>query len=116
MDDEALFSTQWVKVELPPEEFPGFKGERIVCSQCGEGISYRREVTQAGKFFAARVPVKLISSLWISFPGYQNRAVTLALEALRQMVELFLAPGRISHRKAYLRGVIPSSSGVDFDS
>lgn len=49
MDDEALFSTQWVQVDLPPEEFPGFKGERIVCSQCGEGISYRREVTQAGK-------------------------------------------------------------------
>ncbi len=49
MDDAALFSTQWVQVELPPEEFPGFKGERIVCSQCGEGISYRREVNQAGK-------------------------------------------------------------------
>ena len=49
MDDEALFSTQWVKVDLPPEEFPGFKGERIVCSQCGEGISYRREVNQDGK-------------------------------------------------------------------
>ncbi len=49
MDDEALFSTQWVKVDLPPEEFPGFKGERIVCSQCGEGISYRREVNQDGR-------------------------------------------------------------------
>jgi formylmethanofuran dehydrogenase subunit E len=49
MDDDALFSTQWVKVDLPPEEFPGFKGERIVCSQCGEGISYRREVHQGGK-------------------------------------------------------------------
>lgn len=49
MDDVALFSAQWVQVELPPEEFPGFKGERIVCSQCGEGISYRREVKQGGK-------------------------------------------------------------------
>lgn len=49
MDDEALFSTQWVKVDLPPEEFPGFKGERIVCSECGEGISYRREVNQDGR-------------------------------------------------------------------
>ncbi len=49
MDDAALFSSQWVHVELPPEEFPGFKGERIVCSQCGEGISYRREVKQEGK-------------------------------------------------------------------
>jgi formylmethanofuran dehydrogenase subunit E len=49
VDDEALFSTQWVKVDLPPEEFPGFKGERIVCSECGEGISYRREVNQDGR-------------------------------------------------------------------
>jgi formylmethanofuran dehydrogenase subunit E len=49
MEDAALFSAQWVQVELPPEEFPGFKGERIVCSQCGEGISYRREVNQGGK-------------------------------------------------------------------
>ena len=31
------------------EEFPGFKGERIVCSQCSEGISYRREVNQDGR-------------------------------------------------------------------
>jgi formylmethanofuran dehydrogenase subunit E len=44
MDDERLFTTQWVKVDLPQEEFPGYKGERIVCSGCGEGISYRREV------------------------------------------------------------------------
>src|SRR5512138_2169440 len=28
MSDDALFATQWVKVELPPEEFPGYKGAR----------------------------------------------------------------------------------------
>src|SRR6201994_2071924 len=26
MPDDELFSTEWVKVELPPEEFPGYKG------------------------------------------------------------------------------------------
>src|SRR5439155_13231998 len=36
MADEHLFQSQWVHVELPPEEFPGYKGERIVCAQCGE--------------------------------------------------------------------------------
>ena len=41
--DDDLFTTQWVKVELPPEEFPGYKGERIVCDSCGEGINFRRE-------------------------------------------------------------------------
>jgi formylmethanofuran dehydrogenase subunit E len=47
--DEDLFTTQWVKVELPPEEFPGYKGERIVCASCGEGINFRREVLCDGK-------------------------------------------------------------------
>ena len=49
MAADDLFSTQWVKVELPPEEFPGYKGERIVCAQCGEGINFRREVQRDGR-------------------------------------------------------------------
>ena len=49
MTDEQLFRTQWVHVDLPPEELPGFKGERIACQQCGEGISFHREVRRAGK-------------------------------------------------------------------
>jgi formylmethanofuran dehydrogenase subunit E len=49
MSDDDLFTTQWVKVELPPEEFPGYKGERIVCEACGEGISFHREVRRNGK-------------------------------------------------------------------
>ena len=49
MADDDLFTTQWVKVELPPEEFPGYKGERIVCDLCGEGINFRREVRRNGK-------------------------------------------------------------------
>jgi formylmethanofuran dehydrogenase subunit E len=49
MADDNLFTTQRVKVELPPEEFPGYKGERIVCDLCGEGINFRREVRRDGK-------------------------------------------------------------------
>jgi formylmethanofuran dehydrogenase subunit E len=49
MQDDDLFTTQWVKVELPPEEFPGYKGERVVCQLCGEGISFRREIRRDGK-------------------------------------------------------------------
>jgi formylmethanofuran dehydrogenase subunit E len=49
LSDDDLFTSQWVKVELPPEEFPGYKGERIVCAQCGEGINFRREVVRDGK-------------------------------------------------------------------
>jgi formylmethanofuran dehydrogenase subunit E len=44
-----LFTVQWVKVALPPEELPGYKGERIVCEQCGEGINFQREVRRDGK-------------------------------------------------------------------
>jgi formylmethanofuran dehydrogenase subunit E len=49
MADDDLFTTQWVKVDLAPEEFPGYKGERVVCVQCGEGINFRREVRRDGK-------------------------------------------------------------------
>ena len=49
MPPDDLFDVQWVKVELPPEEFPGYKGERITCEQCGEGINFKREVRRDGK-------------------------------------------------------------------
>ena len=49
ISDDDLFTNQWVKVELPPEEFPGYKGERVVCEECGEGINFRREVRREGK-------------------------------------------------------------------
>jgi formylmethanofuran dehydrogenase subunit E len=49
MPEDDLFTKQWVKVELPEEEFPGYKGERIVCAECGEGINFRREVVRDGR-------------------------------------------------------------------
>ncbi len=49
MAEDDLFTKQWVKVVLPQEEFPGYKGDRIVCAECGEGINFRREVLRDGK-------------------------------------------------------------------
>jgi formylmethanofuran dehydrogenase subunit E len=49
MSEDDLFTKQWVKVELPDEEFPGYKGERIVCAECGEGINFHREVVRDGR-------------------------------------------------------------------
>ena len=49
MADDDLFDVQAVTVELPPEEFPGYKGERAVCARCGEGINFRREVRRDGR-------------------------------------------------------------------
>jgi formylmethanofuran dehydrogenase subunit E len=49
MSENDLFAAEWVKVALPEEEFPGYKGQRIVCDDCGEGINFRREVIRAGR-------------------------------------------------------------------
>lgn len=48
LPDEKLFSEQWVSVSLDPREFPGYKGERVACATCGEGINYDRYVLRAG--------------------------------------------------------------------
>jgi formylmethanofuran dehydrogenase subunit E len=42
MPDEELFDHAWVRVSIPPEEFPGYKGEKRACGECGEAISFER--------------------------------------------------------------------------
>jgi formylmethanofuran dehydrogenase subunit E len=49
MDPADLFEHQWVRVELGPEEFPGYKGPRQVCDECGEGINFERQVIRDGR-------------------------------------------------------------------
>jgi len=74
MREDDLFSLQWVKVQLPEEELPGYKSTRVVCAACGgvkvqlpeeelpgykstrvvcaacgEGINFRRELLKDGK-------------------------------------------------------------------
>ncbi|MCC6393997.1 MAG: TraR/DksA C4-type zinc finger protein [Bryobacterales bacterium] len=46
MPDGGLFHHQWVRVTVEPHDLPGFKGPRITCAQCGEGINFRREVVR----------------------------------------------------------------------
>jgi formylmethanofuran dehydrogenase subunit E len=48
LPDEDLFSTEWVRVPLPPSEFPGYKGERVACARCGEGVNFDRFVERDG--------------------------------------------------------------------
>jgi formylmethanofuran dehydrogenase subunit E len=47
--DDVLFDTKWVKVVVQPEDLPGFKGPRVVCAECGEGINFKREVVRDGR-------------------------------------------------------------------
>jgi len=49
LPDEVLFDKQWVKVAVSPEDLPGFKGPRVVCAECGEGINFKREVVLHGR-------------------------------------------------------------------
>lgn len=49
LPDSHLFSHQWVRVTVEPHDMPGFKGPRVVCSACGEGVNFRREVERDGR-------------------------------------------------------------------
>jgi formylmethanofuran dehydrogenase subunit E len=49
MPDAELFGEQWVAVDVAPHEMPGYKGERVACAACGEGINYDRFVERGGE-------------------------------------------------------------------
>jgi formylmethanofuran dehydrogenase subunit E len=49
MSEEELFEFQNVRVNVGPEDLPGYKGERMVCGKCGEGINFRREIIVDGR-------------------------------------------------------------------
>jgi len=46
---EELFSHQWVQVPIAPHDLPGWKGEKAVCSNCGETVNFKREVVRQGQ-------------------------------------------------------------------
>jgi formylmethanofuran dehydrogenase subunit E len=49
LTDAELFATERVTVEIPPEDLPGYKAPRAVCQECGEAVSFRREVARGGR-------------------------------------------------------------------
>jgi formylmethanofuran dehydrogenase subunit E len=49
LPDDVLFEKKWVKVDVRPEDMPGFKGPRVICAECGEGINFKREVLRNGR-------------------------------------------------------------------
>jgi formylmethanofuran dehydrogenase subunit E len=49
MPDEELFAHQWVRVRIGPEDLPGFKGPKVTCDACGEGINFGRQVSVEGR-------------------------------------------------------------------
>src|SRR5258708_9870826 len=49
LPEEDLFEFENVRVDVRPEDLPGYKGERIVCTECGEGINFHREILRDGQ-------------------------------------------------------------------
>lgn len=48
MPEEILFTVTPVSLEIPAQEMPGYRGDRVQCAACGEGINYHREVQTNG--------------------------------------------------------------------
>jgi len=49
MPEDDLFEFQNVRVQVGAEDLPGYKGERVQCANCGEGINFRREIVVDGR-------------------------------------------------------------------
>jgi len=49
MPDDALFSIKPVTLQVPAQEMPGYRGDRVQCAECGEGINFHREVVLSGR-------------------------------------------------------------------
>lgn len=48
LSDADLFSHQPVRVNVRAQDMPGYKGPRVSCAQCGEGVNFGREVLREG--------------------------------------------------------------------
>lgn len=46
--DEILLTRQWVSMDVAEADRPGYRAPRVVCSACGEGIAFGREVRRGG--------------------------------------------------------------------
>jgi formylmethanofuran dehydrogenase subunit E len=46
MPDAELFDMQWVRVAIAPEDLPGYKSPRVGCAECGEAVSFGRQVVR----------------------------------------------------------------------
>jgi formylmethanofuran dehydrogenase subunit E len=46
MPDDELFDIQWVRVTIAPEDLPGYKSPRVVCAECGEAVSFGRQIVR----------------------------------------------------------------------
>jgi formylmethanofuran dehydrogenase subunit E len=46
MPDGELFDIEWVRVDIAAEDLPGYKSPRVVCAECGEAVSFGRQIVR----------------------------------------------------------------------
>jgi len=49
MPEDSLFTVKAVPFEISAQEMPGYRGKRVQCAECGEGINFNREVELGGR-------------------------------------------------------------------
>ena len=49
LPEADLFTHTWVRVNVGPEDLPGYKAPRVNCAVCGEGINFGKEVSREGR-------------------------------------------------------------------
>jgi formylmethanofuran dehydrogenase subunit E len=49
MPEDSLFSWRPAALDIPPQEMPGYRGQRAQCQECGEGINFHRQVEVNGR-------------------------------------------------------------------
>ncbi len=118
MSDQDLFDEQWVQVTLDAKEFPGYKGERVACAQCGEGINYDRFLVRDGETCASPVPRRRTDttsrfpnpdSLSGSRPLRQRVRRSLHQNASPGFVSQWVIPATIFRREQICRKFPPGS-------
>ena len=49
MPEGLLFRFQSTQIQIAEQDMPGVRGGRVLCSQCGEGINFKREIEVDGQ-------------------------------------------------------------------
>jgi len=61
MPEDSLFTVKPVALEISPQEMPGYRGKRVPCAECGEGINFNREVDLDGRTLCIPCSRELLS-------------------------------------------------------
>jgi formylmethanofuran dehydrogenase subunit E len=49
LPDDDLFTRRDVRIDLAPEDIPGYQAPRVLCAACGEGIGFGRQVVDGDR-------------------------------------------------------------------